>query len=364
LLARLWREMIAANLWLQEPFSVAICSRPDRPGLWDLARDHYGVACQLQEMTSSAQVVRAVAEGEALIGVVPGPVQDDTDPWWPSLTASGGDKGQPRVIARLPFVAAGNARGERPEALSIARLDPEPTGNDRSLLAVETTSPISRARLADALRQAGLAPRAAGLGHDPGARRRTPEPVRGRRLRVAAGPGAGQTDRGRADGHRGRLHRPRAGDRRLRHAGRPELDLPFAARIASMAPTPRPGILDIAAYVPGSHSIPGVEIKAVLSANESPLGAEPAAMAAFRATMPRQLHRYPDGSVDGAARGDRPRQYGLAPERLIVLRQWLGRGAEPDRCTPMPARATRCVYSASTASWCTRSPPRARRRPR
>lgn len=157
-LARIWREMIAANLWLQEPFAVAICSRPDRPGLWDLARDHYGVACQLQEMTSSAQVVRAVAEGEALIGVVPAPVQDDTDPWWPSLTASGGDKGQPRVIARLPFVAAGNARGERPEALSIARLDPEPTGNDRSLLAVETTSPISRARLADALRQAGLAP--------------------------------------------------------------------------------------------------------------------------------------------------------------------------------------------------------------
>jgi hypothetical protein len=112
----------------------------------------------MSELASGAQVVRAVAEGEALIGVLPLPREDDADPWWPVLAAGGGGRGQPRVVARLPFVAAGNARGERPGALAIARQAPEPTGDDRSLLAVETAGQISRARLAELLRQAGLAP--------------------------------------------------------------------------------------------------------------------------------------------------------------------------------------------------------------
>jgi len=157
--ARVWREMMAANLRLQTTFSVAVCAGRDAaPGIWDLARDHYGVAGPMLEMASPAQVVRAVADGEALVGVLPTPAEDDKDPWWPALTAAGGDKGQPRIVARLPFVAGGNARGERTEALSIARIEPEATGNDRSLLVIETSLPISRARLADALRQSGLAP--------------------------------------------------------------------------------------------------------------------------------------------------------------------------------------------------------------
>lgn len=156
--ARVWREIMAATLRLQEDFTVAALVQPDMQAMWDLARDHYGTAGRMQEMASASQVVRAVAEGEALIGVVPVPVEDDRDPWWPALTAAAGDKGQPRVIARLPFVAPGTLRGERTQALAIARLEPEATGEDRSLLAIETTAPISRARLADALGQVGLKP--------------------------------------------------------------------------------------------------------------------------------------------------------------------------------------------------------------
>ena len=48
-------------------------------------------------------------------------------------------------------------------------------------------------------------------------------------------------------------------------------------------PTPRSGILDIAAYVPGaSHAAPGLKTLK-LSSNETPLGASPAAIAAFKA---------------------------------------------------------------------------------
>jgi len=155
--ARMWREMVAAKLRLQENFTVAVAARADQPGLWDLARDHYGTSGAISELANAAQVVRAVSEGEALIGVVPLPREGDTDTWWPALAAGGGGKGQPRVIARLPFVAAGNARGERPQALAIARQQPEASGDDRALLVIETTTQISRARLVELLREVGLA---------------------------------------------------------------------------------------------------------------------------------------------------------------------------------------------------------------
>ena len=42
----------------------------------------------------------------------------------------------------------------------------------------------------------------------------------------------------------------------------------------------RPGILDIAAYVPGEHALPGEGPVYKMSSNESPLGASPSAIVA------------------------------------------------------------------------------------
>ncbi|MFT4001659.1 MAG: histidinol-phosphate transaminase [Rhizobium sp.] len=61
-------------------------------------------------------------------------------------------------------------------------------------------------------------------------------------------------------------------------------------------PVPRPGILDIAAYVPGKEHAPGVARVFKLSSNETPLGASPKAIEAFR-NAAGQLERYPDGQA-------------------------------------------------------------------
>jgi histidinol-phosphate aminotransferase len=59
-------------------------------------------------------------------------------------------------------------------------------------------------------------------------------------------------------------------------------------------PTPQPGILDIAPYLPGKSAAPGS--KAIkLSANESPLGASPRAIAA-QIEAAQHLEIYPEGS--------------------------------------------------------------------
>ncbi len=66
--------------------------------------------------------------------------------------------------------------------------------------------------------------------------------------------------------------------------------------IVANEPVPRPGILDIAAYVPGKEHAPGVARVFKLSSNETPLGASPKAIEAFRQSA-THLETYPDGQA-------------------------------------------------------------------
>ncbi len=83
----------------------------------------------------------------------------------------------------------------------------------------------------------------------------------------------------------------------------------------SARPTPRPGILEIEAYVPGKSVAPGVQKVFKLSSNETPLGPSPKAIAAFR-SVSDQLELYPDGAAT-KLREAIARRYGLEPSRII-----------------------------------------------
>jgi len=69
-------------------------------------------------------------------------------------------------------------------------------------------------------------------------------------------------------------------------------------------PQPRPGVLDIAPYVPGKSAAPGVAKVFKLSSNETPLGPSPNAIAAYRA-VGEHLEDYPDGSASTLHDGHR-----------------------------------------------------------
>ncbi|MGJ3260335.1 MAG: histidinol-phosphate transaminase [Rhodospirillales bacterium] len=83
----------------------------------------------------------------------------------------------------------------------------------------------------------------------------------------------------------------------------------------SERPESRPGIMEIAAYVGGESSIPGVDRIIKLSSNEGPFGPSPLASKAHEAEA-TGLHRYPDGGAVKlrAAIGAR---YGLDPDRIV-----------------------------------------------
>jgi histidinol-phosphate aminotransferase len=80
-------------------------------------------------------------------------------------------------------------------------------------------------------------------------------------------------------------------------------------------PQPRPGVLAIEPYVPGKSGAPGVAKVWKLSSNETPLGASPKAIEAFK-SIADKLELYPDGSST-ALRDAIAGKFGLDPARIV-----------------------------------------------
>jgi chorismate mutase/prephenate dehydratase len=152
-LVRIWREMLAATVGMQTNFAVAVYAPGAATGYWDLARDHFGSHTPMTAYHSIGQVIRAVTDKQVSIGILPMPSEDDGDPWWRFIVSN--DASVPRVLARLPFAGRGNARVGG-DALAVGSGALEPTGDDRSLIVIETRGEVSRARLFSALSASGL----------------------------------------------------------------------------------------------------------------------------------------------------------------------------------------------------------------
>jgi hypothetical protein len=95
-------------------------------------------------------------------------------------------------------------------------------------------------------------------------------------------------------------------------------------------PQPRPGVLEIAPYVPGKSTAAGAAKVFKLSSNETPLGASLNAIAAYRAAG-NHLYDYPDGSAS-ALREAIGMAFGLDPDRIVC-------GAGSDDLLNLLARA-------------------------
>ncbi len=91
------------------------------------------------------------------------------------------------------------------------------------------------------------------------------------------------------------------------------VELPMTS--INQRPEPKSGVLDIDVYVPGKSAVPdGVQLRK-LSSNETPLGASPMAIAAYRAAA-SNLQDYPDGSAS-ALRGAIAQKYGLNADNIV-----------------------------------------------
>ena len=152
---RMWRELLAATTRLQG----AVCDR----GLCAArGAGHLGHRARpLRQPYADADLPLDCAghpsgdRRQAAVGVLPMPEEDERDPWWRHLLSTHHDA--PRVIARLPFGARGNARSDSGDALAIGHGGQQQTGRDRTLIATENAPDISRGRMFATLAGLGFA---------------------------------------------------------------------------------------------------------------------------------------------------------------------------------------------------------------
>ncbi|MFQ6016706.1 MAG: chorismate mutase [Kiloniellaceae bacterium] len=155
LIVRVWREIFAAVTALQGNLAIAVYAPEGSFGFRNLARDHYGWRTPITAYRSAAQVLEAVNEGKATVGVLPVPRGDEADPWWRNLAREG--EAVPRIVARLPFAVVEPPSADSPEALAVSLALAERTGLDRGFLVIETGGVVSRSHLKQILTDAGLA---------------------------------------------------------------------------------------------------------------------------------------------------------------------------------------------------------------
>ncbi len=148
---RIWRELISAKLRLQGDFSVHVFANagsdhaPDL-AVWDLARAYFGVTTPMVVQTSMHKLIRAIADTQGALGIIPPSAGGDDEPaWWQGLLAEEG--APPRIIARIPFIEGAGVAVPFPPAYVLGCVEPAPTGDDVTVLGLTAEPSVSRARV-------------------------------------------------------------------------------------------------------------------------------------------------------------------------------------------------------------------------
>lgn len=169
---RVWRELIAAMTEIQRPMVVAAWSAPGEDAA-ALAREQFGALVVLRLYGTPGQALGEVAAGTAAAAVLPVPAEGEplARAWWIGMLHPGREERRIHVVAKLPFWAPRPEGVPRGQALVVSAAQPDPSGQDRTLLALELAADSSRARLGRALAEAGLTVGTVILRRDPGAER-------------------------------------------------------------------------------------------------------------------------------------------------------------------------------------------------
>jgi chorismate mutase len=158
--AAIWRNLIMASLRLEGPITVCICAHERWPHLQWLARDYFGAYTAVTTQASPKRVIGELMDGRAQIGVLPvWPAVDEAMRWWPELATNGVEAGKndrPKIFAHLPFVYPQKPGRDTPSALAVGMLMPEESGDDFSLMMLESEEMTSTQKLQAALTQCGL----------------------------------------------------------------------------------------------------------------------------------------------------------------------------------------------------------------
>ncbi len=136
--AHLWRIIIAASLSLETSLNVSAFTSDAKQDVYWLAREYFGNFIPISKQSSTRRVVADVIDEKAEVGALPMPDHSTEGSWWLKLPED------VNIFACVPFIISGDTP---PSVLLIARTEAEPTGDDITLISIETEQDVSQSRL-------------------------------------------------------------------------------------------------------------------------------------------------------------------------------------------------------------------------
>jgi len=152
--AAIWRMLISASTSLEAPLKLSVFAPDNDPVLYWLAREYFGPFTPVVAQPHVKRVIGDVMDGTASVGIIPAIRSDDSSNWWTHLIQSGANT--PKIFAHIPFVYHDAPGKNVPSALAIARIAPEASSDDVSILMIETDHNVSQHKLQQAFTSAKL----------------------------------------------------------------------------------------------------------------------------------------------------------------------------------------------------------------
>ncbi|MGE0830503.1 MAG: hypothetical protein AB7O04_14285, partial [Hyphomonadaceae bacterium] len=150
------REIISNMTRLQGSFRVQVFGADNKLAYWDLARNYYGSSTEMELHETARDVLRIAGQDRGSLALLPIPGHYAGGDWWTALTRAlpTSQEGELRIVARIPFIQS--PEDAAPAAFVVSTAGVEATGDDTSLLAVETEGVASDALIAARVKAAGF----------------------------------------------------------------------------------------------------------------------------------------------------------------------------------------------------------------
>lgn len=139
-LIRLWRELISACANLETPLNVAVYVPENGRANLNIARDYFGSYTPMVGCRSVNLAMKELTQGEANIAVL-SMSNENQGCWWYALAQD--LSRSVSVVAKLPMTKEASAYGEGRTLFALAKAPFEPSGDDRTLVVVETDGTLS-----------------------------------------------------------------------------------------------------------------------------------------------------------------------------------------------------------------------------
>ncbi len=153
LVSHIWAELTSASLTLQGPIGLHIAlgcgGGGDALSQWSLVRDRFGASIPAHTYPMASGALAAAHADLEGVAVLPAP--GGMNNWWTSLGPNGACADM-NILAALPRIGA----WDWPVAVAVSKAAREPSGNDMTLIHIETGNLLSPLTLEQLFIDAGL----------------------------------------------------------------------------------------------------------------------------------------------------------------------------------------------------------------